>query len=639
MPGIFGVVESSSHSDPRSRLRPMAARMRHHSWYEEEIHVDRSAGMGMGRLRLERQDANVQKTRSADEPMLVVVDGEIYDADEHRLTLRRAGHEVQDDSTAELIAVGVRAQGAAFLRGLHGKFVAAIWDRCQGRLTLVNDRFGMRPLYYAQIGTWFLFASEIKALLVNAEVPRQSNLKGIAQFFTFGHLLGEDTLVEGIYALPAAGILQFRQGRLELDRYWQPAVQPERRAESANNLMDRIDQAFGQAVRRCTTGNHRLGLSLSGGLDSRTILGVLDDEQPVTTISLGMAGSADHRSAAELARLTHRPHHQCLLGVDFLERFEDHFRQMVRLTDGHYLSQCIVMPTLPVYRNLGIQVLLRGHAGELMHMRKAYNFSLDARAMALKDEASLEDWLFGRLQAYILAGTEGRLFANQHRKHIEELAREALRASLRESEGMQPLVHRIWHMFLTQRLRRETAMSLVKFGSLVETRLPYVDNDLVDALFAAPPEMKLGEALQFHILRQHRPSFLKVLNVNTGAPMGVGPFGQFLGKVRQKVFAKLGVAGYQPYERLGLWLRRELRPMVQKLLLSDDSLDRGIFDANTIRQVVEDHFQGKNHTFLLMALMTYELGQRELASTNNCNVSPTSEAPAPCSAPTATSPS
>src|SRR5262249_1507073 len=151
------------------------------------------------------------------------------------------------------------------------------------------------------------------------------------------------------------------------------------------------------------------------------------------------------------------------------------------------------MPTLPVYRDLGIEVLLRGHAGELMHMRKAYSFSLDDEALALRDAAGLEGWLFRHLQTYMLEGTHGRLFAAAHRDQMEGLARESWRDGLRESDGMTPAVHRIWHLFLTQRLRRETALSLVKFGSLVETRVPYLDNELVDALFAAPPEAKLDE--------------------------------------------------------------------------------------------------------------------------------------------------
>jgi hypothetical protein len=144
----------------------------------------------------------------------------------------------------------------------------------------------------------------------------------------------------------------------------------------------------------------------------------------------------------------------------------------------------------------------------------------------------------------------------------------------------------VWRLFLNMRLRRETAQSLVKFGSVVETRLPYLDNELVEALLEAPPALKLNETIQTHILRRRRPAFLEVVNVNTGARMTAGSLKRLLGRARQKVLAKLGVKGYLPYERLGLWLRRELKPLV--------------------RTVGERHDSGQaNHTFLILALLAW----------------------------------
>jgi asparagine synthase (glutamine-hydrolysing) len=614
MPGIFGLAGKPAANDGAALLAEMAARLRHHAWYQESSHLDEAAGVALARIALGFVNPHAQPACNADGSLLAMMDGEVYDYAVQRRRLAQDGHVFKDDSHAELLVHGFESAGKEFFRSVHGKFVAVLWDSKKRRLLLTNDRFGMRPLYYALLPGRLLFATEIKALLAEPAISRQSNLRGIAQFFTFGQLLGEDTLLEAVRLLPAAGWLTYdlETERLTLDRYYR--LQGEQIAGTIPRaqMLDRMDQTFGDAVNRCTTGGGRLGLALSGGLDSRTILAAIDAERPLTTVSIGMDGARDHLSAAEMAQLTGRPHHQCLLGEGFLSRFEEHLGHMVRLTDGQYLSQCIVMPTLPVYRDLGIEVLLRGHAGELMHMHKAYNFSLDAQALTLRDETSLEDWLFRRLQTYMLDGTEGCLFAPAHRAEMEGLARESLRECLRESEGMTPSVHRIWHLFITQRLRRETAMSLVKFGSLVETRMPYLDNELVEALFATPPELKLDELIQAHILRRRMPAFLKVVNVNTGTRMEAGRLGRLLGKMRLKVLGKLGVRGYQPYERLGLWLRRELRPLVGRILLSDRCLARGIFDPQTLRSVVENHMSGRrNHTFLLMALMIFETGQRE----------------------------
>jgi asparagine synthase (glutamine-hydrolysing) len=609
MPGIFGFADVHAGAVSSMMLRAMAASMRHYPSYGEELHTE-PVGVGLGRLRLEFQPASLVPSWTGKCAAIALVDGEIYDAAQHRQALRNAGCNVGSDSLSELVAAGHAARGKAFFRELHAKFAAAIYDRQRRQLILVNDRFGMRPLYYAHLPGRLLFASEIKALLTDPEMPRQTSLRGIAEFFTFGQFLGENTLLESVQLLPAAGYLTYDldDDRVQLERYWQP----ERKGPAHDGAMlDRIDHAFVEAVQRSTADASNVGLSLSGGLDSRTILAVIDDQLPVTTISVGMPGSADHRSAAEMARLTSRPHHECLLGAGFLESFEDHLRKMVHLTDGHYLSQCIVMPTLEVYRDLEIQVLLRGHAGELMHMRKAYSFSLDAEALSLRDSSQLQDWLFRHLQSYLLVSTGTNLFAAAHRHDIEGLSRESLRSCLGDTEGIEPAVQRIWHLFLSQRVRRETALSLVKFGSVVETRLPYLDNELVDALLAAPPDMKLDETIQAHILRRRRPAFLNVVNVNTGARVDAGRLGRFVGKARQKILGKLGVRGFQPYERLGLWLRQDLEPLVRKLLLCEECLGRGVFDADVVRTVVDEHVHGKNHTFLILALMIFEMGQRE----------------------------
>jgi asparagine synthase (glutamine-hydrolysing) len=614
MPGIMGLACTEREMGIAALFAEMAGRMGRYPWYRENRHVDGGAGVAMGRISLGFMNGAEQPAANEERSLLAVMDGEVYDYDEQRRALETCGHIFHGDSHAELLLHGFEGSGKEFFVGLHGKFVAAIWDRNHRRLILTNDRFGMRPLYYAKLQGRFLWASEIKALLADPAVSRQVHLRGMAQFFTFGHLLGEDTMLKGVRLLPAAGwlIYELSNDRLKVDRYWRSTELKGNNGGNEAALLEQIEAAFARAVDRCTAGTARLGLSLSGGLDSRTILAAAPTDRPITTVSMGVAGSMDHRGAEQMAKLRGCPHHSCVLDEGFLARFADHLRQMVHLTDGQYLSQCVILPTLPVYRDLGIQVLLRGHAGELMHMAKAYNFSIDKKALAIRDEAGLEEWLYGRLQTYMLDGIEDSLFAPAHRREVANLARESLRACLRESQGIHPVLQRISHLFISTRIRRETALSMVKFGSLVETRLPYLDNELVDALLSAPPEMKLGEKIQAHILGHRMPAFLGVVNSNTGTRVGAGPVARALGSARLKVLAKLGVRGYQPYERLGLWLRRELRPLVWDLLLHERCLDRGLFDPNTVRAIVESHLDGRrNHTYLLMALMIFELGQRE----------------------------
>lgn len=613
MPGIFGIVSSTPRANLSAELAEMSGRLKHHPWYKEDRHVDTGNRFGLGRASLGFVNAAPQPAVNEDGSLLAVMEGEIHDYDEQRRTLTAAGHVFRGESHAEVLLHGFESGGAKFFRGLHGTFAAALWDTARRRLLLVNDRFGMKPLYYAVLPGRLLFASEIKALLVDSELSRRLDPRGVAQFFTFGQLLGEDTLLEEVKLLPAAGCVTYTLDgeRLETERYWRP--QPTVVSNPAT-LLDDLDAAFGRAVERCTRGEEPLGLSLSGGLDARTILGCVAADRPLTSVCLGLEGSLDHKSAEEMARLTNRPHQRHVLNTRFLSRFEEYLRRDVYLTDGHYLCSVIVMPTLSLYRELGIQVLLRGHAGELLHMDKAYNFSLDPPALALRAD-ELEAWLFQRLKMFTFLEQGGgeALFAPAFRGRIEELARESLANCLEESAGIEPAVQRVSHLFLSQRLRRETALSMTEFGSLVETRLPYLDNDLVDLLLAAPPELKLGDTIQSHILRRRMPALLRVVNSNTGARMGAGRLTRAVSEFRMRVLAKLGVKGYQPYERLGLWLREDLRLFVERVLLGERCLDRGVFDPTALKAVIDGHLNhGRNHTYLLLAMLAFELGQRAL---------------------------
>jgi asparagine synthase (glutamine-hydrolysing) len=616
MPGIFGLIDTNPAADVAAISAVMAGRMRHYPWYLEHCHVDISAGLALGRISLGIVNTAEQPARNEDGSLWAVMEGELYDYEPQRRELTRAGHQFRGDSHVELLLHGYEDEGMAYFRRLNGTFAAAIWDAEGQRLVLVTDRFGMKPLYYAAPGGKLVWASEIKAVLADPGVSRRLNPRGIAQFFSFGHFFGDDTLLDSVRVVPAAGWLTYSpvSGRLDLRRYWSlDSVAGAPEAPGADAL-DRIDEAFQRAVDRRVGGGRGLGISLSGGLDARTIFAAVDHERvPLTSVSIGVEGSLDHVSATRIAEIANRPHHQYHLEGGFLSRFEEHMRRMVHLTDGHYLCQCIVMPSLPVYRELGIEVLLRGHAGELMHMNKAYNFSLDRRVLAVRGEDELQEWLFRRLSAYMVGAVTDPLFALFPGGSAAGVARDSLQDCLRESAGVDPLIHRVWHLFISQRLRRETALSMTEFGSLMETRLPYLDHDLVEALLAIPPEMKLGDQIQSHILRRRKPEFLDVVNSNTGARLGAGALERSLAKGRLKVLAKLGVRGYQPYERLGAWLRKELRPLVDRLLLSGPSLERGIFDPRAVRAVVDQHASGRrNHTFMILALMIFETGQREL---------------------------
>jgi asparagine synthase (glutamine-hydrolysing) len=594
-------------------IRPLVP----HPWFVTE-RCESLPGAALAAVSLDR--AGRQPHVAADDAaaQTCVLDGEFYNARELAPALpTRVQQELGAvPSDAELLLAGWRHEGLAFLRRINGSFSAVLWDADRREATFVTDRFGNRPLYYMTAGSRLLVSSRLKSFTADPEFSLDIDPRGMAQFFTFGHYLGEHTSLAAARVFPAAAAWTWHANRGAWTKrtYHTWAEAYDLAFSSPKEWIGAIGDAFGRAVERQTASTPNLGLSLSGGLDARTILAAIDVRRtPLTTVCLGIAGSLDHRCAQRLAEIAGCTNHSHVLDTEFLRDFRRHLEWMVQLTDGQYLSQCIVMPTLPLYRRLGIDVLLRGHAGELMHMYKAYNYSLDEEALALSGGEQLQAWLFKRLSAYMLDGVSQPLFAGELWTGLADHARASLAGDIAATAAADPPAQQIWQLFLTQRLRRETVLSLNEFRSVAETRLPILDNELVALLLAAPPALKLGEEIQAALLQRFRPEFLKVVNANTGTHVGAGPLRRKLSSLKRRVLAKLGLPGYQPYERLGLWLKRELRGLVSDILLDPRTLDRGLYRPDALRTVVANHQAGQaNHTYLLMALMIFELGQRYL---------------------------
>jgi asparagine synthase (glutamine-hydrolysing) len=609
MPGLFGAFEPFGEGRASSIAQLMLQSMRHHKWYGSMFDVDERREMAWGRISLDRDLPDVLPVSGRS----VILEGEIYDSAAHRHRLEKSGARFSSEDPAELLAHGLAIEGEHFLRALNGCFVAAVWEPAARVLTLLNDRFGMKPFYFAAVAGAFVFSTEVKAILCHRDVARTLSPRGVSQFFTFGHLLGSDTLFEHVHALGPASIVRFDGaiGTTAQREYWR--MDAEAPVTDTAEAFELLEQCFAEAVERRTHGSRRLGLSLSGGLDARTILAVVPRSRPVRSVSVGIHGSIDHRVASELARQAGAQHHCHFLSDSFLHEFPSHLETLVRLTDGHYLDQAITVPTLPVYRELGIDVVLRGHAGELFHMDKAYAFSIRRHELDFKSGAAVEAWLWSHLTEYMIGGIGHQMFRPSMRGQLADEARDSLRTSLSESEAFEPPAQRLWHLFIRQRLRRETAMSMQMFNSVADIRLPYIDNALVSAIMRIAPIVKLGDTIQTHILRRRMPSFLKVVNANTGTQMGASQWQRNLSSLRLRVFSKLRVPGYQPYERLGLWLSRELQPFVRKVLLSDRALDRALFERNAVKRIIESHAaRTENHTFQLMGMLIFEIGQRQL---------------------------
>ena len=614
MPGICGVATWNDTLDFHHYIASMIQPMMHHSWYVKEVWIDPGNLVGFGRALAHAPSTATQDRQGQAEPV-VVIDGEISDAE--RILQGLPGNQASGTlDAADVLAAGYRAEGAAFLSRIEGSFAACIWDPRRHQLHLATDKFGSRPLYLARTATRVVFGTSIKSLLAGGDVSRKMSKEGLATFLTFGYYLRDFTSLEDVRVVPAGTIVSvdLRTGQQGETRYWAFRGSDPVRG-SPSELMERLYSLLQESVRIRTADGGTLGLSLSGGLDGRTILGLMAPERArnLITVCIGVPGSLDHSSAARMAAVVGSKHHAHTLDERFLNRYGEHMRQMVRLTDGQYLSQVIVIPQLALYHELGVSALLRGHGGELMHMRKAYNYSIDEEGMSVGTHEALEAWLRKRLGNYMLRGVDQPIVRGMTLQDLGAAAWEAVRADLGEMDEVEPPLQRLWHLFVQQRLRRETATSMRKFRSVAQVRMPYLDGRLVSLLLAMPPELKLGEEIQSYVLARAQPAFLGIRNANTGVRLEAPHWVRRTAAFRLKVLRRLRVPGYQPYERTGLWLRRRLWPFVAEVLTGDEGLEGGLLEPAAVRNVVAEHRNGtRNHTYLILALMAYELGRRYL---------------------------
>ena len=199
----------------------------------------------------------------------VVMEGELYNRNELLGLLPEDERPRPSEGDAGLLLRLFRAHGAAFASAVNGAFVAAFWDRPNQRLTLVNDRLALHPLYWAQVGDRLLFASGVRALLTDPALPRHADALAIAQFLTFDHMLSDRTHLEDVHLLTSGSVLTWENGRIDQRSYWAPIHPEYYTLQTEVAWMDDLVQHLRQAVRRQEVNGRPAGLLLSGGLDSR----------------------------------------------------------------------------------------------------------------------------------------------------------------------------------------------------------------------------------------------------------------------------------------------------------------------------------------------------------------------------------
>jgi asparagine synthase (glutamine-hydrolysing) len=298
MCGFAGVLESSEGRVDPDLLRRMRETMVHRgpdgagSWCDAR----RRVGLTHRRLAIvDLSDAGLQPMGSEDGRFQLVFNGEIYNHVDLRRELEARGHVFRSRTDTEALLHGYREWGAEVLDRLVGMFAFAVWDEQAQLLLLARDRVGIKPLYFCCASGGFVFASEIKALLVDSRVPRELEPVAAWHYLSFVVPPAPLTMFRGIYKLPAGHLMRVRPGESpRLHCWWDPVDAPPSELDpgvyrdeeaSVAELRRRIDKA----IERRMMADVPFGVFLSGGIDSSTNVALMSRQmdRPVETFSVG----------------------------------------------------------------------------------------------------------------------------------------------------------------------------------------------------------------------------------------------------------------------------------------------------------------------------------------------------------------
>jgi asparagine synthase (glutamine-hydrolysing) len=601
MPGIVGLLTEMPRALAEPRLRQMLAALCHEPFYRTGTWIDESLGVYVGWLAREGSFSEGRPRDDEREGAVLVFSGEEFPSPGLGHDLPPRGNGLHAATSSYLVRL--YEEDGSFPAGLNGRFHGLLADRNRGTVTLFNDRYAMHRLYYHEAPDAFYFGAEAKALLAVRPDLRRLDARALGEFVACGCVLEDRTLFEAIHVLPAASAWVFRGGSgPERRRYFRPAEWEDQSPLEAEPFYREFQQVFARNLPRYFEGSQPIGMSLTGGLDTRMIMAwhkAAPGSLPCYTFGGMFRDCRDVRVARQVARVSEQPHQVIAVGPDFLANFPRYAERTVYLTDG-----CVDVSHAP-------DLYVNERARQIAPVRMTGNYGSE-----------------------VLRGT---VAFKPHRPPAGLFRPEFLRHADQAAETFRSLLH--GHP-LTFALFRQAPWHHHGLLSLEQTQLalrsPYLDNDLVRLVFRAPPTALAGDDLCLRLIAEGHQALARI-----PTDRGLGGDGPRLPAAIRRGLAEFsrkaeyaydygmpqpvarvdGLLRHLHLERLflgrhkfyhfRLWYRDALAAYVQALLLDPRSLARPYLHRTSVETLVGQHLRGhRNHTTEIHRLLTLELLHR-----------------------------
>jgi asparagine synthase (glutamine-hydrolysing) len=624
MCGIAGFVDRDAgtglkapaaqpNADDVALVHAMCEVIRHRGPDDEGIHVDAGVGLGMRRLSIIDLVTGRQPIHNEDRTIWIVFNGEIYNYRELRDDLAGRGHRFYTASDTEAIVHAYEEWGEyAFLR-LRGMFAVALWDQPKRTLLLARDRSGIKPLHYAQRDGRLFFGSEIKSLLAAGAVDRTLDVSALDHYLSFLYTPRNGSIFSGVHKLPPGHYLRWKDGRAEVRQYWRaPAEEPF--AGDDVEAAARLGEVLADSVRAHLVSDVPLGAFLSGGVDSSLVVGLMAEATPrVQTFSIGFDEPAfdELEHARTVARHFGTDHHEFVVKPDALsildqlvEHFDEPFADSSAIPTW-YVSEMARRHVTVVLSGDGGDELFGGYDRYLPHPRVA---AFDRLPLPGKRFLASAAWpliphgVSGKnFLRHVARDDNGRYVNSVSFFHPDEKAA-LLSADVAQAIGAEAEGRLAWHFERFAALPPHSRMMRFDFETYlpedvltkvdrmsmahsIESRVPLLDNRVIDFAAALPASLKIREGRRKHVLKLAAERLLPA-------------------SILQRPKQGFGVP-------LGVWFRGGLRDLFGDVLLSPTARQREYFRPSFVRGLVDEHQSGRrDHTLRLWQLVMFELWHR-----------------------------
>jgi len=591
----------------------MAAAIRHRGPDDFGLLADERGGFGFRRLSIIDVAGGHQPIFNEDDSAAIVLNGEIYNHHELRAGLVDRGHRFRTRSDVETVLHLWEEKGEGCLAELRGMFALAIWNRRDQSLFLARDRVGKKPLYYATLpDRGIAFGSEIKAILQHPDVRRLPDLHAIDHFLTLQYVPSPMTAFAGIQRIPPAHWLRWKEGRIELGRYWRLEYEDKLRG-SEDELKEELVRLLREAVTIRLESEVPLGAFLSGGVDSSAVVAFAAEasSQPLKTFSIGFepAEFDESRYARMVAQKFGTDHHELMVKGGAPELIDDivwHYDQP--------FGDSSAVPSFHVARitRPHVTVVLNGDGGDesfagydryqLSRLAAYFRLPLPLR-LAMQAAARPASRYLGRGRRLLQGRTRDAFDAyfgtlvHLHPSRRRWLYRHEFMARVGE-HASAPLSHMRANRhasFLDAMLDVDVnhylpddllvKMDVATMAHSLEARSPFLDHKLMEFVARVPANLKMREGKSKYLLKS--------------ALRGVLP-----DAILDRPKMGFGVP-------LGSWLRSSLKELLLDTLLSERALKRGYFKASAVRSMVDGHMGGSNdYQYVLWDLLLLERWHR-----------------------------